>query len=501
MKKTSKKNKVLGPILVIGVITITIMIISSIMSLIGIEGQVVDTTNGSIEMTMVMINNIFSIDGIKFLISNTITNFRLIEPLALLIISLIAVSIVDSSGLLKHIISPLKKINTKVLIFLTILLSVVLTFLGDYSFIILLPFIGIVYKYLGKNPMLGILTVFIGITCGYGTGIIYNYNTFALGEITQLSATMEVDPNFTYDVLSCCYIMVVSTFIITFIGTAIINKYLVPKFKKVQLEEDETKYSNKALWYTNIATLIILIITGIMILPGGILLDNSQTTYIAKLMSNTSPFRDGFMFILLFTLMITSWIYGKVSGNFKNKMDYNLGLYKNFENIGYVFVLMFFASIMISVLNWTNLGVVLSGVLINLVSSFEFSGSILIIVFFFFAIIISVMIPDTFTKWNMIAPLIVPLFMRANITPEFTQFIFMIADGVGKSISPFFIYFVIMLGFLQKYNDNNNKEITIMGVLKDIIPIVSILALVWLLLIVCWNIIGLPLGIETFTTI
>ena len=100
----------------------------------------------------------------------------------------------------------------------------------------------------------------------------------------------------------------------------------------------------------------------------------------------------------------------------------------------------------------------------------------------------------------MSAPLIVPLFMRANIAPEFTQFIFSIADGIGKSISPFFIYFIIMLGFLQKYNDGDKKEITIFGTIKLLLPTILMLALVWLILIVSWNIIGLPLGINTYAT-
>ena len=91
--------------------------------------------------------------------------------------------------------------------------------------------------------------------------------------------------------------------------------------------------------------------------------------------------------------------------------------------------------------------------------------------------------------------------MRANISPEFTQFIFSIADGIGKAISPFFIYFIIMLGFLQKYNDGDKKEITIVGTIKLILPTVLLLAVVWLVLIVSWNIIGIPLGMNTYSTI
>ncbi|MBR1376976.1 MAG: AbgT family transporter [Bacilli bacterium] len=499
-RKTKRAPKILGPIIVMGIITLILMLLSFILSLVGFESEEAVINASNLEMSLITVNNIFSVEGIKYLLSSGVTNFRLIEPLALIIISLITTSIAERSGLIKHLVEPLKKLATPVIIFFTLVLCIIFTFFGDYSFVILLPLIGVVYKYLGRNPMLGIMTTFIGITCSYGTGIIYNYNTYLLGTVTELSATIEVDPTFSYDVLSCMYIMIVSTFVVAFLGTAIINKYLAPKFRRIQTEEDEIVISNKALWFTNLAILLILISIVIMILPGGILLDNSKTTYVAKLMSETSPFKDAFIIIMLASTMICSAIYGFVSGNIKHRLDYNIGLYKSFENCGYVFVLMFFASIMFGVLEWTNIGNVIAAILINAVSSLEFSGSLLIIVFFIFTILISILIPNTYTKWNMSAPLVVPLFMRANITPEFTQFIFSIADGIGKSISPFFIYFIIMLGFLQKYNDGDKKEITIFGTIKLILPTVLLLALVWLVLIVSWNIIGIPLGINTYAT-
>ncbi len=500
-RKTKRTAKVLGPIFVMGIIVIVLALASLLLSWIGFEGEEAVINYSNLEMSMVSVNNILSLDGIKYILSSTLTNFRLLEPLALIIISLIATSIAERSGLIKHLCQPLKNVKTPIITLFTLVICAIMTFFGDYAFIFILPIIGVIYKNIGRNPMLGIVTSFIGIICSYGTGIIYNYNTYFLGTITQLSASIEVDPNFTYDVLSCMYIMIASTLIVVILGTAIINKYLVPKFKKVQVEDDGLVISNKALWITNAASLLILIGIVFMILPGGILLDNSKTTYIAKLLSDTAPFKDALMFIVLIAVMICGGIYGFISGNIKTRLDYNVGLYKSFENCGYIFVLMFFASIMYGVLTYTNIGTVLAAKLISLTASLKFSGNLLIGVLFIFIIIISILIPNTFTKWNMAAPLIVPLFMRANISPEFTQFIYSIADGIGKAISPFFIYFIIMLGLLQKYNDGDKKEITIFGTIKLILPSMLLLALVWLVVIVSWNIIGIPLGINTYATI
>lgn len=500
MKKTKRVPKVLGPIIVLAIICIVIALLSLIFSMMGLEGSEAIINYSNLEMSMVSVNNILSLNGLKYILSSALINFRLLEPLALIIMSLIATSIAEESGLIKHLAEPLKNLRTPVITFITLIICALMTFLGDYAFVIILPFIGSIYKYLNRNPMLGIITAFIGIICSYGTGIIYNYNTYLLGTVTELSAVTLVDQTFSYDLLSCMYLMLISTVIVVVLGTLIINKYLAPKFKKLPAYDDGLIISNKAMWLTNGALLVILTLIVLMIMPGGILLDNTKTTYIAKLMSDTSPFKDAFMFIVLISVMICGGIYGFVSGNIKTRLDYNVSLYKSFENCGYIFVLMFFAAIMYGIFEYTNIGTVLTAILINMVSSLQFSGNLLIVLFFIIVIFISIFVPNTYLKWKMSAPLIVPLFMRANIAPEFTQFIFSIADGIGKSISPFFIYFIIMLGFLQKYNDGDKKEITIFGTIKLLLPTILMLALVWLILIVSWNIIGLPLGINTYAT-
>ena len=199
--------------------------------------------------------------------------------------------------------------------------------------------------------------------------------------------------------------------------------------------------------------------------------------------------------------MIAGFIYGKISKNIKNSHEYSLALSKNFENLGLMFVLMFFTSIMISILDWTNIGVVISSNLVDFISSISLSGIPLIIIFMLIVIVMSILIPDTLAKWQLLSPVVVPLFMRANITPDFTQFIFKIADGIGKSITPFFVYFIIMLAFLEKYKKDDNMKITVFGTLKMISPVVLILGLFLIIFVVLWYLIGIPVGIGVGSTI
>lgn len=498
------KNRLLGPVITIIAIILCIMVVSLIGSLLGIESEVAKINNGVLETSVVSVNNIFSLDGLKYFFSSPIENFQMFEPLVLLIVSLMAISIGKASGLLKALFSPLKRLKPAVLTFITLFLGIISTALGDYGYIVLLPLTAVAYQYIGRNSVLGIITSFIGITMGYGAGLVFNYDDYSLGILTKAAANIDVDSDYLFNSWSNIYIMVVSTLILTIIGTIIIETLLKPKVKPSIKEEDELKFSKKGLGISLSVFLILILIFTYMIIPSlpasGALLGTGND-YIDKLLGDDSPFVSSFVFLFLIIMMICSGIYGKISGNIKDTNDYSVGLSKEFDNLGYLFILMFFVSLMVSILDWTNIGSVMASTLINLISNFEFTGLPLIITFMLIVIIISILIPDTLTKWVLISPIIVPLFMKANISPDFTQFIFKSADSIGKCITPFFVYYILMLAFIEKYNDKESVKITVFGTLKLMWPTILMFAVVWLLIIIGWFVIGLPTGNGYYPTL
>ncbi|MBP3461639.1 MAG: AbgT family transporter [Bacilli bacterium] len=508
MKKKKRQKNIKGPVSTILFLIFLISISSLVLSLLGFQGNKTYIGDGTLETSLVYVNNIISLNGIKFIVGNVVTNFVNFKPLAIMIISLVGIGILEKSGLLNAMVFRLKNVKFDVIIYFTVFIGIISSIIGEYSYMFLIPFMALIYKYLNRSPILGILVTFIGITIGYGTGIIFNYDDYQLGILTQASATLNVDPNYKYDLLSNIYIMIFSTLLLSFISTIVINKFLVVKFpkKEMSLEIEELNYSKKGVIIANLVSLICIILVIYMILdiklPGaGILLNSKNDTYISKLFGTSSPFREGIVIIITFIMMISGFVYGKISKNIKNSHEYSLGLSKNFENLGFVFVLMFFTSVMISILEWTNIGTVISANIVEFISSIPLSGIPLIIIFMLAVIVMSILIPDTITKWKLLSPTVIPLFMRANITPDFTQFIFRIADGIGKSVTPFFAYFIIMLAFLEKYKKDENVGISIFGTFKLLSPVILILSIFLILFIVIWYIIGIPIGIGVGSTI
>lgn len=493
-----KRKGTSGPVIVIAGLTIFIMVLSWILNLIGVRGYITEAE--TLETSLVTVNNVLSKEGIRYIFNNSVANFKLLEPLSLIVMALVAVSIAEASGLLKDLFSPLKKIKPKYVTCLVMFIGIISTILGDYSYVFLLPIAGILYKYIDRNPSLGVITMFIAITIGYGTGLIYNYQDYILGLVTQTSA-MGITKSYQFNLLSELYILITSTVILSIIGTIIVEKTISKKYYRVE-EKDNLNMSKKARKVTTITFITLLFIIIYSVIPGlplsGVLLDNSQNTYIAKLFGDSSSFNNGLMLIIVGIIMICGFIYGTISRNIKNSRDYSKALTKTFENTGYIFVLLFFSSIMIGIFDWTNIGTIVCVNLVDFISKLQFTGSILIILVFIAVILMSILIPSTITKWNLIAPVLVPVMIRANISPDFTQFLFKAGDSIGKCFSPIYIYFLVMIGFLYKYNKDEN--ISIFDTMKKIMPIVLLIAVVWLVILIGWNLVGLPIGINSTVT-
>ncbi len=503
--KKRKRNLLLGPVITIIALTILIIIISTICNIFGVSAEVTTISNNMLETTNQTVKSLFSEEGFKYFFSSPVDSFKTFEPLVLIIISLMAISIGKSSGLLKAIFSPMKKLKPSIVTFLTLFVGIISSFLGVYSYIVLVPLVAVIYQYMGRNSVLGIFTAFIGITLGYGAGIIFNFDDYRLGLLTSAAAKIDVDESYVFNAWSNLYVMLAGTVLLSIIGTIIIETVLKPKVKAGIKEEDELVISKKGLALSSIAFIFLVAVFMYLIIPGmpysGLLLDQSEEDYIAQLFGGGAPFTDAFIFVFLIIMMVCSGIYGFISKNIKSTNDFSVGLSKEFDNLGYMFVLMFFVSLLISILEFTNLGEVVGALLVSFMSSLEFTGLPLIITMMLVIIIMSFLIPDAVTKWTITAPILVPLFMKANITPDFTQMIFKAADSIGKGLTPFFIYFIVMLAFVEKYNNNDSNKITVFGTLKLLRPTVLLFSVIWFLLIIGWFIIGLPIGPETGPTL
>jgi len=518
MKNKIKKNlKTIKfhPALVFLVLTIIVMIISSIGGILNIESNyyTVNTVSGDLESQLITINNLFNRTGIQYLISNFLSNFINFAPLGTFILGLMGVGVAYKSGFLETLNKVIAKyLPRRALTFLVVLIGVIISMFSDVGYVILLPLAAILFRDLGRHPSAGICAAFAGITFGSGANIIANTLDSSLLPYTK-SATTILDVTYKVNTNGNIIFQLVSTILIAYVGYIITEKVIIPKLGKYHYTFEETqqiklipaKTEEKGLIIALLAVIAVVIPLLYCIIPGlpfsGLLLYLKDSSYIDQLFGTNSYFYQGSVIIFSALLMLAGLVYGLRVKTIKNNRDFVDGMNYYLKDLSSLLVLIFFAAQFCLIFKQTNLGVYIVSFLINWISELELTGIVLVLVTFFLTLISTLLVPVASTKWAMIAPIIVPKFMQSSLTPEFAMAVFRAADSSVKGITPLFTYFVILIGFLQIYNNNNKETVTITKAMSLIAPYTIAFTILWLAIVIIFFLLGIPIGISTNVTL
>ena len=509
-KKIKERNVKLHPALVLFVLTIIIMIVSSVGGILNLQTTYynVNSTTGELETQLVTINNLFNRTGLQYLISNMLSNFLNYAPLGNLIIGLMGIGVAYKSGFLNAFFKMITKDKPKkIFTFLIVLLGVITSMFFDAAYVILIPLAAILFMNLGRHPSAGICAAFAGITFGYGANIVANGLDNIMYSYTQ-NATKILDQNYVVSMHGNIVFMIIATFLIAYLGMIITERYIVPKLGKYTVPEEEAEDMNREL--TNkekkgvtISLLSLLVVSLVLIyciIPGlpfsALLLYLKDKPYVAQLFGDNSYFNQGSVFIFSFLMALAGLVYGIRMKTIKNNRDLVDGMSYYLSEFSSLLVLIFFAAQFCLIFKQTNIGVFIVVFLSDLLSKLQLSGLMLIVFSFLVIIVSSFFVPAASTKWAILSPVMVPMFMQSSFTPEFAAAVFRAADSSMKGITPFFTYFVILMGFIQIYN-RKRKIITLPDAMSLMLPYTIGFTILWLLIVLAFYIIGIPLGIHT----
>lgn len=514
MKNKIKRTK-FHPALVFLVLTLTVMVISSIGGILNLETNyyTVNTVTGDLESQVVNINNLFNRTGIQYLISNLLSNFMNFAPLGTFILGLMGIGVAYKSGFLNTLNKVIAKIfPRKMLTFLIVLLGVIFSMFYDVGYVILIPMAAILFRDLGRHPSAGICAAFAGITFGSGANIVANSLDSSLLPYTK-SATTILDATYKVKTNGNLIFMMVSTLLVAYISTLITERVIIPKLGKYNFEEEEIENRKQEPTKTEMKGLIIAILSVVAILlpiiycitPGlpfsGLLLYLKDSGYVNQLFGANSYFYKGSVFIFSFLLMLAGLVYGLRVKTFKNNRDFVDGMNYYLKDLSSLLVLIFFAAQFCLIFKQTNLGVFVVASLTNWVGNLQLTGIVLVLITFFLTLVSTFLVPVASTKWAILAPIIVPMFMQSSLTPEFAQVVFRAADSSVKGITPLFTYFVILIGFLQIYNKKKNDPVTISRAISLMTPYTVAFTVLWLAIVIVFYTLGIPIGIATKVTL
>lgn len=506
-----KKEVRLHPALLLFILTIIIMVVSSVGNILNLETTYynVNSVTGDLETQVVTINNLFNRTGLQYLVSNMINNFINFAPLGTLIVGLMGVGVAYKSGFLNSFFKMITKDKPrKLFTFLVVLLGVISSMFYEAAYVILIPLAAILFMNLGRHPSAGICAAFAGISFGYGANIVANGVDNTLITYTQ-NATKILDQNYVVSLHGNIIFMIFATLLIAYLGMVVTEKYVVPKLGRYTIDEEDnidlttevSKKEKKGVVMALLSTLIVVLILVYCITPGlpfsGLFLNLKEKTFVAQLFGDGSYFRQGSVLIFAVLLAFAGLIYGLRVKTIKNNKDIMNCMSYYLKGFSSLLVLIFFAAQFCLIFKETNIGVFIVVSLSELLGNMQLTGIVLIIFTFIIIAISTFFVPALGTKWAILSPVIVPMFMQSSFTPEFSQAVFRAADSSVKGITPLFTYFVILIGFLQIYNSKKKDIITLTDAMSLMVPYTIAFSILWFLIIIGFYIIGLPLGLNT----
>ncbi|SKC45617.1 AbgT family transporter [Maledivibacter halophilus] len=480
-------NKLPHPFfLFVGLVAIVIFL-SLILSKIGIQ------VKHPVKDEIVVVKNLLSREGIRYMILNLLNNFTSFRPLGLVLSMMIGIGLAEQAGLMSAFMRKfILGAPEKLLIMSIFLIGICGNIASDASIIIVPPLAGAIFYGAKKNPIVGVAAGYAAACAGFTANLLIAGTDALLAGITEEAAHI-IDPSITVSPLVNYYFMFVSTILLSIVGTWITKRYVEKQAgeyiadENIQTDINEYQLSESESKGLRRAGLITLIYWGIIIIaliPKNSVLRADDGGIIS------GTFIKGIIPFILFWFIAVGIGYGRKAGTIKQSADIPKLMSKAMAGMASYIVIVFVIAQFVNFFNWTNLGLVLAVNMANLMKATNFTGLPMVIGVLFITMFINLFLGSGSAKWALLSPVFVPMFMMLGYSPEFAQIAYRIGDSTTNAISPLFPYIAIVLGFMQKYK----KDAGLGTLFSLLLPYTIGFGLIWILQIAVWFIFKLPLG-------
>lgn len=492
-------NRLPHPIALFAVFSVAVVVISAICSMLGVSATGELIVDGELKETTVSVVSLLSKEGLTYMLTNVVNNFTSYAPLGVVLVAMLGVGVAEHSGLINTLLKSAVKITPAKLITPAIVfLGVMSNIASDAGYVILLPLGAMIFRAYGRHPMAGLAAAFAGVSGGYSANLLIGSLEPMLAGISETAATI-IDPNYKVAIMGNFIFLFVSTFLITFLGTFVTNKIVEPRLGKytAELHEEEdttlrtiTDLERKGLRNAGIVAFIYVAVIVLACLPANSFMKNENGVLFGN---PTSTFLNSIVILITLLFMLPGIAYGKTVGTFTKQSGVCDAMSKSMGSMGSFLALAFVSAQFINYFNYTKLGTIIALAGANFFKSINIGLIPLLIIFVLFSAFMNLFMGSASAKWNILAPVFVPMFMLLGYSPELCQLAYRIGDSATNIITPMMTYFAVILTFAQRYD----KKAGMGTITATMIPYSLFFLVGWILLLVIWIVLGLPIGVGT----
>ena len=490
-------NKVPHPALLFLLLILAVIVVSHICYKLGLSAtyESINPATHQPEEITTTAESLLTRDGIAYMYENVVKNFMSFTAVGVIIVAMLGVGVAEASGLIKALIRKLVKVAhpsalTYIIVFVGILSSVA----ADAGYLVLIPLGAAAFLSIGRNPLVGLAASFAAVSSIFSVNIIIKPLDGILTEITN-DAIHLLNPNQSISLTANFWFSTASVVLMTVVCGLITDKIMEPRLgpyrapKEIQEEEGEAEDAaseSRGLRFTMWGVLATLIVFALLSLPRGAPLRNAETGGLI----GDSPFMNGLIVFIAALCLAAGAAYGFGARTMRSTSDVVQAMERAVIGLGGLIFQLFFIAQFIALFTHTNIATILAVKMGDWLETLGLGSIPLLIGFVIIVMVLDLFITGAIPKWAIFAPVFVPLLMRLNVRPEAVLAAYRLGDSPVNAITPMMAYFPLIVGFATKYD----KKAGVGTVISMMLPYVVIISIVWLLMFIGWQLLGLPWG-------
>ncbi len=489
-------NKLPHPVMLFVYLSLGIVVLSAVLSAMGVSvtGELI--SGGELKEVTVSVESLLTGDGLAWIFTSAVTNFTGYAPLGTVLVAMLGVGVAERSGLINALLKRVVHATPEKFICPVVIFSGVMSNVAsDAGFVVLIPLGAMVFHAYGRHPVAGIAAAFCGVSGGFSANLVIGTLDPLLQGITQ-EAVSILDPAYEVQVLGNYYFMFASTFLITIFGTFVTQCIVEPRLGRydgsLPTDEGQTMETlmvedNQGLKHAFFAELSFVAFLVVCCIPENSFFRNINGGFLS---SPTSPLISSVITLITLGFFIPGAVYGMSTKTFKGVDGVCDALTKSMSSMGSYIVLSFVAAQFIAYFNKTNLGTILAVSGADFFSSTNIGLVPLMVLFVLFSAFINLFMGSASAKWNILAPVFVPMFMMLGYSPELAQLAYRIGDSCTNLITPLMSYYAMILVLGQKYD----KNLGLGTLITTMLPYTLVFLTAWTLMMILWLTLGMPIG-------
>ena len=490
-------NALPHPVTLFAIFALAVAVISAVCAYLGVSASGSLVSGGELTDSTVTAVSLLTREGLRYMFTSAVGNFTAYAPLGMVLVAMLGVGVAEKSGLIGVLLKHVVKATPKALLTpVTVLLGVMSNIASDAGYVILIPLGAMMFHACGRHPIAGLAAAFAGVSGGFSANLLIGTLDPLLAGITQAAADI-LDPGYKVQVMGNYVFMFASTFLITALGTLVTDRVVEPRLGScgdaVKGAPDQslttvTGIQRKGLRNAGIAALAFAGVTVLCCVPSGSFFRDDN----GALLGNT-PFVDSLIVLIALLFFIPGVAYGRTVGKFRSDKDVAGAMSEAMGDMGSFLALAFVSAQFINYFSYTKLGTILALSGASFLRSVNIGLLPLMVIFVLFTAVMNLFMGSASAKWNILAPVFVPMFMLLGYSPELCQLAYRIGDSCTNVITPMMTYYAVILSYAQRYD----RKAGIGTITATMLPYALVFLIFWTLMLLLWLTAGLPIGVNT----